>query len=143
MLISLAIEATQDIPAGEPQTAPLIYAHDFWGEYWVEPITGTVIDTVKYERRTVTFPPEIIEHMRGTMENFNQDPAILDDVLPVVANEFIYRASDESVEQAKSEAQEAIDQLTLFGQTIPLGMGILGVAMVGGGFFLGRRKPAA
>ncbi len=140
LLISLAIEATQDIPEGEPLTAPLLYAHDYWGEYWVEPITGTVIDTVKYERRTVTFPPEIIEHMRDTMAGFNQDPAILDEVLPVVAGEFVYRASEVSIAQAKSEAQEGIDQLTLFGQTIPLGLAVLGMGLVGAGAFL-RGRP--
>lgn len=145
-LIQQAVAATQ----ADDSVIPLVYLYDYWGKYWVEPTTGVLIDTQKYEHRVVTFPQEIFDAVQQLIEDSNFDPSedaylpadILEKVLPITANEFIYQGAPESVAEARQDAEDAIAQLRLFETIIPLALLVVGVVLFGAGWILGKRKDA-
>lgn len=140
--IEEAVRQFYDVPEGEPAMVPLVYAYDYVGEYWVEPQTGVLIDTHKIENRTATFPPEVMEYLRGKLETLRRDPATLDSLLPVTVNAFEYRQTQKSQDEAVDNAQESLDQITLFGTYVPIGLVVLGVICGGGGLLGAGRKNA-
>jgi hypothetical protein len=135
LLIRQAVLTTQADADPDNVAAPLVYYYDYDGEYWVEPQTGVLIDTRKYENRTVTFPPEIIDQLKTTLGAMGRDPDAIDSLLPLSVNTFEYVMSPESTADAVDDAQESIDQLTLFGMTIPIGMIAVGIVLAGTGLY--------
>ncbi|PJF22113.1 MAG: hypothetical protein CUN56_07660 [Phototrophicales bacterium] len=139
------INALRNVEA-DLQAIPLVYYYDYYGEYWVEPTTGVLIDTHKYENRGAAFPPEIMDAIREVLENDpnNQDPEaedylppdIMDQLMPITVNRFEYVASEQSVQDAVADATSNRDRLILFGQTIPVVLIVLGVLLAGlAGYF--------
>lgn len=141
-LMENAVRETQNIPADVPTEdirVPLEFYYDYDGQYWVEPETGVLLNTVKHEHRAATFPQEIIEHLAGSVEGLGQDRALIDDLLPLTVSDFRYTGTDAAVQAQSQAAQAAIDQLNLYGQTIPLLLGVVGGALLlGAGLFVIR-----
>lgn len=105
-----------------PDPVPLSYVYQYATEYWVEPTTGVVIDYVKEEARLLTLATAEVDVFRLS-----------------------YQATDQSIADAKKDAEDGKMMMSLFGTIIPyaaIGLGAL--VALGGGFMLGRkRKPAA
>jgi hypothetical protein len=99
----------------------------------VEPETGVLIDTHKYEHRAVTFPEAVIEHLANALTELNMDPDALTQLLPLTVNEFEYQATEQSVADAVADAEDARDTIQLYGTTIPMAMiGVGIIALVAG-----------
>jgi hypothetical protein len=64
-----------------------------------------------------------------------RDPDAIDSLLPLSVNTFEYVMSPESTADAVDDAQEAIDRITLFGMTIPIGMIAVGIVLGGTGLY--------
>lgn len=129
-----------------PDPAPLEFSYEYNAEYWVEPKTGVLIDTHKTEIRRVGFPAERIETLRTEIEALPMelDEALVDQLLsPVIVSYLEYRGTDQSVQEATDDAQDAIDQINLFGQTIPLIAIVVGAVLALIGAYLMTRKTAA
>lgn len=145
LLVRRAVQATQPEPAeGEELAVPLVYYYDYTADYWVDPVTGVLIDTRKYENRAVTFPVEVLDNIKSQLETLGRDPNALDSLLPLTVNAFEYVMNPDSTEDAKADAKESTDRLTLFGTYIPLiliGFGV--VLLLLGVVMLTRKKPAA
>lgn len=128
------------------QAIPLIYYYDYVGEYWVEPTTGVLIDTRKYENRGAAFPQEIMDAIQAELESSanNQDPEaedylppdIMEQLMPITVNQYEYVANAASVQDAIDDATSSRDKLMLFGQTVPIILIVAGVLLAGlAGFF--------
>jgi hypothetical protein len=139
VLVTRAVREARGLEAGEEVAVPLEYYYNFTGEYWVEPITGVLIDTVKTEHRAVTFPDDIMEALSAALVSLNLDPERLTDLLPLTVNEFTYSMAEVSTEDAKADAQDAIDQINLFGTTVPIVLIVLGIALAGAGAYVWTR----
>ena len=126
-LVNNAVKAAYDLDDDAEPEIPLVYYFDYWGEYWVEPTTGVLINTVKYENRGVSFPPEVIDALKVGLENINQDPDALDELLPLAVNTFEYEASAQSIEDARHDAEDAIKTIQTFETTIPMLMFVVGL----------------
>lgn len=145
------INALRNVEA-DLQAIPLVYYYDYYGEYWVEPTTGVLIDTHKYENRGAAFPPEIMDAIREVLENDpnNQDPEaedylppdIMDQLMPITVNRFEYVAAEQSVQDAVDDATSSRDQLITFGQTIPVVLIVFGVLLAGVAGYFYARTPA-
>ena len=136
LLVSAAVRETQELEPGAEIAVPLEYYYDYTGEYWVEPETGVLIDTHKYEHRAVGFPLAVVEHLADALTTMNMDPEALTQLLPVTVNEFEYRATEESVADARADAEDARDTLELFGTTVPMGMIAVGIIALVAGFYM-------
>ena len=103
-----------------PDPVPLTYVYGYEAEYWIEPATGVLIDTRKIEIRSAGFSDELMASLVERISALGLvDPAIVQQFLPVTVFHLEYRATDQSVEDAKQDALDAKDQLQLFGTTIP------------------------
>lgn len=133
-LIRAAVAATQE----NVDVIPLVYEYDYRGEYWIEPVTGTVIDTVKYEHRAATFPQEVLAHVQNELENsdiatdaVDYLPAdILERLMPITVNEFVYRATPDTLTETIDEANDFKNQMRLFGTYLPLGLIGVGLGLL-------------
>ena len=123
----------------EEDLVPLKYYYEYWGEYWVEPQTGALIDTHKYEMRQVGLGDEFMAISPMLSEMTEEQRA----ASRVTVFELTYQGTEQSVEDAKNDAQDIIDQLQLFGTTIPIVMIVVGAVLALAGAFLFMRKPAA
>jgi hypothetical protein len=104
-----------------PDPVPLSYLYGYETNYWVEPTTGVLIDYAKDEARYIALGT-------GQVEVFHM----------------VYEATDQSIADAKDDADGPKMLLELF-EWLPWGIvGLGGVLALGGLFMLGRkRKPAA
>lgn len=148
-IIQVLSQALEDV-TGQSDAVPLEYYYDYTGEYWVEPTTGVLIDTHKYENRAVTFPQDVRERFQEILEESEQDeeannylpPNVLDALLPIQVNTFYYEMTDASIQDAIDDAVPQRDNIQLFGTTIPIGLIILGVVLSGAGGFIYTRKQS-
>lgn len=130
-LMETAVRETQNIPDNvDNVTIPVEFYYDYNGQYWVEPTTGTLLNTVKYEHRAATFPPEIIAHLSESVSDLGVDAALITDLLPLTVSEFRYTGTPEAVEGAIADAQDAKSQLDLFGTTIPILLAVFGGSLI-------------
>lgn len=108
----------------EGDTVPLAYYYEYEGEYWIEPKTGVLIDTKKHELRSVGLAEEAIAG--SPLANLPEEQRA---ALRVTVSDFTYQATDASVEDAKKDAQDAQDQLQLFGTTLPIAAIVAGAVL--------------
>ena len=117
---------------------PLAYYYEYEGDYWIEPKTGVLIDTKKHELRKVGLPDEIIA---GTpLANLPEDQRAS---FRVPVSDFTYWGTDQSVLDAKKDAEDASNKITLYGTTLPI-VAIVAGAVIGlvGVFLILRKSPA-
>ncbi len=148
-LIQAISQALAETQGEDVEAIPLEYVYDYEGEYWIEPATGVLIDTTKFENRAATFPQDLrdrVGEILETSEN-NQDPEAnnyvppdaLDALLPITVNAFYYEMTADSVQDAVDDATSSRDQLNTFGTTVPIILIFLGVVLGGTGGFLFAR----
>jgi hypothetical protein len=119
-----------------PETVPLGYSYDYEGTYWVDPSTGIIVDTEKRETRTVGLSPDAVESTALALLPEEQLSALR---LPIM--DFSYTATDASVEEAASDAEDAAGTLQLFGTTLPIVAIVAGVILLAVGLLLALRRP--
>ena len=96
-----------------PNPVPLAYTYGFDKTYWIEPTTGVLIDIeVMESRATALAPPGL-------------DPIAIAEV-----QNLTYTATEESVQDAADDANNAIAQINLFGTYLPWGLVIVGVILL-------------
>jgi len=109
-----------------PDPVEFGYTYEYENHYWVEPTSGVLIDYEKTEIRSIAVP----------------GPAGLVSVGPVWALE--YSATDQSIQDAIDDAEDAKGLLTLFGTTIPYAaIGVGALLLLGGGYLLTRKREGA
>ncbi len=125
------IEGLSEVADGN---VPLEYTYEYYGEYWVEPTTGVLINTHKIEKRYANLPPEMLEYLSGALADAGGDPEALTSLLPVEVSSYEYIGTDETVEEARQDAEDVIGQLDLFGTYVPVGMILIGafLLLIGG-----------
>jgi hypothetical protein len=127
--------------ANWPDPVPLTYVYGYEAEYWIEPTTGVLIDTHKIEIRSAGFSEELMESLVEKIAALGLvDPAIVEQFLPVTVFNLEYRATDQSVEDAKQDAQDARDDIALFGTTIPYAAIVAGAVLALLGLILAVRR---
>lgn len=115
-----------------PDPIPFTYLYEYATEYWVEPTTGMLIDYTKDESRILAI---------------EVDPSIVSLGMVPVGDVFrlVYEQSDQSIADAKADAEDAKGTINLFGAIIPwaaIGVGAA-LAVLGGGLLLTRKKETA
>ncbi|MBN1200448.1 MAG: DUF3068 domain-containing protein [Anaerolineae bacterium] len=119
-------------------TIPLAYYYEYEGWYWVEPVTGVLIDTKKHELRKVGLADEVLEAAPLLAAMDEEQRALL----RIAVSDLTYQGIEDSVEDAKQDAVDAKNQLDLFGTFLPLiGIG-LGLILVIIGAVLALRKTS-
>lgn len=108
-----------------PDEVPLGYWLDSSTTYWVDPTTGMVLDLDRSEVRSVALDV----------------PGVPATPLAEVFS-LSYRGDDASVAATIDEARANAGRLTLFGTTLPLGLALVGLALLATAF-LARRRPTA
>ena len=103
-----------------PDPVPLSYLYEYETDYWVESTTGVLIDYTKDEIRYLSLGA-------GQVEVFH----------------LTYAASDQSIIDAKKDADDGKMMINLFGTIIPwIAVGLGALVALGGIFMLARkRKP--
>jgi hypothetical protein len=126
-----------------PDPIPLTYVYGYSGEYWVEPTSGVLIDTHKIEIRSVSVPDDLLTALVGKIEALpiKIDPTMISSLLPITVSHLEYQATDQSVQDAKKDAEDAKSKIHLYGTTLPI-VAVLGGVVLGlVGIFLFTRKP--
>jgi uncharacterized membrane protein len=123
----------------EEDTVPLVYYYEYEGWYWIEPQTGVLIDTKKHELRTVGLGEAFMESS-PLLSNMSEEQRAASRV-PVF--DLLYQGTDDTVQDAKKDAEDAISQLQLFGTIIPIAAIVIGAILAIVGVFLLVRTPAA
>jgi hypothetical protein len=135
---SLPVNVLQTLPipdqlkAGLAQALPrlgnpvqLAYTYSANATYWVEPTSGRIIDIQRDERREAGL-------------------AALSGVPGIPVYDVITRATQDSVNDAVSEAKSDANKINGYGKTLPLILGSIGVVLLVGGIVValsGRRRP--
>lgn len=109
-----------------PEMLPLEYTYEFSARYWVDPLTGVLIDINKNDvRKAIVAVPGL--------------PLSID---PVEVYNLTYAPTEESLADAVDDAEDYGSLLTLGRTTGPIGLWVLGAILLGAGaFLLGRRPP--
>jgi hypothetical protein len=138
--------------AGWPDPVPLSYTYEYRGEYWVDPASGVLIDTHKVEIRKVGVSDELMAALGeklGTLtsiipasllpEGFNPD--MFSSLLPMTVSQLEYQATDQSVQDAKKDAEDASNKIRLYGTFLPAAAIAAGLVLGVLGIILFTRKP--
>ncbi|MGI9649074.1 MAG: porin PorA family protein [Acidimicrobiia bacterium] len=113
-----------------PDVLPLEYTYEFSASYWVDPLTGVLIDINKNDIRKAIVSV----------------PGLPLEIPPVEVYNLTYSPTEESLADAVDDAEDYGNLLTLGRTTVPIGLWVLGaILLVAGVFMLGRRpaEPAA
>lgn len=110
----------------EEDTIPLQYYYEYEGEYWIEPETGVLIDTRKHELRKVGLGEEFLQ-IAPLLANMSEEQRAAS---RVTVFDLTYQATNESVQDAKKDAEDAANQIELFGTTIPVVAIIIGALLI-------------
>jgi hypothetical protein len=132
------LQLLPDLLGQLPATVPLGYYYDYEGTYWVDPTTGIIVDTEKRETRTVGLSADAVAGTALAQLPEEQLAALR---LPLM--DFTYTATDVSVEEAKSDAEDAAGTLQLYGTTLPIVAIVAGAVLLLLGLALAVRKPKA
>lgn len=119
----------------EGDIVPLSYYYQYEGEYWIEPRTGVLIDTKKHELRTVGLAEEILEGSPLAELPEEQRAG-----LRVTVSDYTYWGTDESVDDAKKDAEDAKSLLDLAETTLPIVGVVAGLVLGAVGLFLFMQK---
>jgi hypothetical protein len=114
-----------------PDPIPFTYLYEYETQYWVEPTTGMLIDYTKDESRILAI---------------EVDPSIVSLGMVPVGDVFhlIYEQSDQSIADARQEAEDNKGLINVFGTIVPwAAIGVGAVLVLGGGFLLARKKEEA
>jgi hypothetical protein len=120
-----------------PDPVPLGYYYGYEGTYWVDPATGIIVDTEKRETRSVTLSPDLFE---GTPLALLPEDQLA--ILRVPVMDFKYTATDQSVADAKVDAEDGASKIQLYGTTLPWIGIIAGAVLLVLGVVFVRRKTA-
>lgn len=124
----------------DQDTIPLQYYYEYEAKYWIEPQSGVLIDTWKHELRKASLGQAFVEKFPA-LANLPEEQRLASRV-PIF--DLTYQGTDETVQDAKKDAQDAIDTINLFGKTVPIVLIIAGILLgVGGGFLVLRKSSAA
>ena len=128
--------------AGWPDPIPLSYVYGYTGEYWVDPTSGVLIDTHKIEIRSVTVSDELLTALNDKLSALpiKIDPTLISQLLPMPVSHLEYQATDQSVQDAKKDAEDAANKIRLYGTTLPVVAGVAGLVLGAIGIFLFTRK---
>lgn len=110
-----------------PDPIPFSYLYGYETNYWVDPETGVLIDYTKDEAITIALQGEVIP---GGM-------APIGEVLALT-----YEHTDESIADAKEDAEDGQRLLTIFGTIVPWSAVGLGALLLLGGGWAAVRKRA-
>jgi hypothetical protein len=125
-----------------PNPVPLEYTYEYTGEYWIEPTTGVLIDTHKVEVRKVTVPEDLLTALVDQIDALPVpvESEVVSELLPLTVYYLDYQATDQTVEDAKKDAEDAKDRIKLYGSTLPI-VGIVAGLVIGVvGLFLVMQK---
>jgi hypothetical protein len=127
-----------------PDPVPLEYSYEYTGEYWIEPATGVLIDTHKVEVRKVTVPEELLASLVEQIDSLPipVNSEIVTELLPLTVYHLDYQATDQTVQEAKDDAEDAKNQIELFGSTLPIVGIVTGLVLGAAGLFLVMQKSA-
>ncbi len=130
--------------ANWPDPVPLTYTYEYSGEYWIEPATGVLIDTHKTEIRRVGVSQDLLDALVTRLAELpiEVDLSMVSQLIPIEVYNLKYQATDQSVQDAKKDAQDAKSQIQLFGTIVPLAAIIIGVLMALAGVFVFTRRAA-
>jgi len=103
---------------------PLEYYYAYEAEYWVEPKTGVLIDTRKHEVRSVGLGAELLEG--SPLANLPEEQRA---ALRVPVFDLTYQATDQSVQDAKADAEDNINRINLYGTYLPIGAIVAGILL--------------
>ena len=120
-----------------PDPVPLGYYYGYDGTYWIDPVTGIIVDVEKAEKRSVSLSPDLLE---GTPLALLPEEQMAGLRVPV--SDFKYTATDASVVEAKADAEDAGSKLQLYGTTLPWIGIVAGAVLLVIGLVLMRRKAA-
>lgn len=125
-----------------PDPVPLSYVYEYFGEYWIEPTTGVLIDTHKIEIRSVTMSEELLTALAAQIEALpgDMDPALIGELLPLPVSHLEYQGTDESVQDAKKDAEDAKSRLQLYGTILPIAAIVVGLLLAVIGIVLVARR---
>ncbi len=128
-----------------PDPVPLTYTYEYQGEYWVDSATGVLIDTHKIEARKVGFEQAVMESLaeKITALPFDVDPEIVGEFLPVPVFQLEYNQSEQSVQDAAQDADDAANQIDLFGTKLPIGLIVVGLLLTVLGALKAMKKDEA
>jgi hypothetical protein len=111
-----------------PDPIPFTYLYEYATEYWVEPTTGMLIDYTKDETRILAI---------------QVDPSIVSIGMVPVGGVFqlIYEQSDQSIADAKQDAEDGKGTINLFGTIIPFAaIGVGALLALGGAYLMARKR---
>ncbi len=128
-----------------PDPVPLVYTYEYTGEYWVDPVTGVLIDTHKIEARKVGFSQDLMESLAEKIAAlpFDVDPEMVSEFLPVPVFQLEYNQSDQSVQDAAADADDAANQIDLYGTKLPVGLIVVGLLLTAIGAVKAMKKDEA
>jgi hypothetical protein len=124
----LAAQLGQLAPA-LPDPVPFSYLYEYETNYWVEPATGVLIDYTKDEAVIVAIESDAI-------------PGGIAPVAPVLG--LTYQHTDEAIADAKEDAEDGKQLLSIFGTVVPwsaIGLGAL--LVLGGSLAMLRKRDGA
>ncbi len=128
-----------------PDPVPLSYTYEYSGEYWVDPVTGVLIDTHKIEARKVGFEQALMDKLAEKIAAlpFDVDPEMVSEFLPVPVFQLEYRQSDQSVQDAAKDADDAANKIDLYGTKLPVGLIVVGLLLTALGALKALKKEEA
>jgi len=119
-------------------TVPLAYYYAYEGKYWIDPATGIIVDTEKHEVRKAGIADEVLaETPLANLPEEQKDQA------RVAVSDFTYTATDQSVDDARADAEDAGGKIRLYGTVLPGVAVIVGAGLLVIGVISLMRKPKA
>jgi len=109
-----------------PEVLPLEYTYEFSATYWVDPLTGVLIDINKNDVRKAIVSV----------------PGLPLEIPPVEVYNLTYAPTAESLAEAVDDAEDYGSLLTLGRTTVPIGLWVFGAILLAGGAFLLGRRPS-
>jgi hypothetical protein len=120
----------------EGDTVPLQYYYEYEAEYWIEPQTGVLIETTKHELRKVGLSEEMLADSPLASLGEEERAGLRVDVFDMT-----YGTPDETVQDAKEDAEDAINMIQIAGTYVPAALIIAGVVLGLVSIVLFTRKP--
>jgi len=106
-------------------TVPLEYYYEYQGNYWVDPVTGVLVDTDKHELRKAGLGEDVI---KGSV--LAALPEAQRAMLRVAVSDYTYEQSAASVKEAAADASDAGSRLDTLGTILPWLLIGIGAALV-------------